>query len=68
MTMPSAGKLRPVVHANAPWLAARSGQTVELIDNLIRAKVGPRCTRESLSRMAVDNRQNPKRPAIEKSV
>jgi len=55
----SAGELWAIIDANAPRFPPEPDNPVELFHDLVRPKVCPRRCREGLSRMAIDNRQNP---------
>lgn len=64
----SAGELGAIIDANTPRLPPEPDDPVELLHDLVRPKICPRRCRESLSRMAIHNRQNPERLVVKELV
>ena len=58
-------ELGAVVDPNASRLAADLCEPIQFFDCLVRSEDCPRTCRESFSRMAVDHRQDSKRPSVE---
>jgi len=59
------GELGAIVDPNAPRLAADARQSIQFLDHPTRPELCSRACRESFSRMAVDDRQDPERPTVE---
>lgn len=61
-------KFRPVVGQNTSRLAADPRKAIQFFDHLVRPESCSRACRESSSRIAVDDRQDPERPPVMSAV
>ena len=68
MVKQTAGNFWTVVDPDTSRLVSEPGKPIEFVDNLIGPEVRSHNGRESFSRIAVDDRQDPERPIVEQLV